>query len=98
MARRISSLFGYIPLTRPDPPSDARRRAYKRSSPLPGPALDPIGWQSMRRVDISGSFFRLRESSVTYSVSLFALLLVPRNAHDILYRPQLAFATPVKFI
>ena len=69
---RLSTLFGYTPLSRPDAPSDARRRAYKRNTPLLGPALDPIGWQALRRVFISGTLFRQREVTVAFLVSLLA--------------------------
>lgn len=80
-ANRVSTLFGYTPLTRPGLPSDARRRAYKRNTPLPGPALDPIGWQVMRRVNISGTIHGRRESSVTYTVSISIAILLSSRAH-----------------
>ncbi|KAF8623717.1 hypothetical protein AX17_007414 [Amanita inopinata Kibby_2008] len=65
---QIKTAFGFIPNTRPEPPSVLRRLAYQHGTPLPGPSSDPEGWKTLRSVAARGtrkhpslsSYFRIR--------------------------------------
>lgn len=61
---RIQTMFGYVPLTRPDAPSLLRQLAYQENSPLLGPDADPDGWQRVSSFTVKGTVFKDREVQV----------------------------------
>ena len=63
-------MFSFTPVTRPDRASEARNYAYLQRTFIPGPILDPYGWQTSNPVKVSGTLFRQRRVSVIYTVSL----------------------------
>ena len=65
----ISTPFTFTPVTRPGSASEARNYAYLQKTLIPGPILDPCGWQTSKIIQISGTLFRQRKVSVTYTVS-----------------------------
>ncbi|EJD00901.1 uncharacterized protein FOMMEDRAFT_141671 [Fomitiporia mediterranea MF3/22] len=75
----ISTLIGYTPTTRPDPPSTARRRAYRERTPIPGPIFDPSGWLILRDIRLTGILFKQREVTVTYTLALATPLAYTRG-------------------
>lgn len=52
---RIRTAFGYVPNTRPGPPSLLRQLAYQQGCPLPNPLTDPEGWKILRPVSCRGT-------------------------------------------
>jgi len=70
---RIKTAFGYVPNTRPDPPSLLRQLAYQETSPLPGPESDPIGWKTLRPFVSRGVLFQNRAVGVQCTVSTLLL-------------------------
>ncbi|EAU85673.2 hypothetical protein CC1G_10945 [Coprinopsis cinerea okayama7 len=67
----IKTAFGYVPSTRPEPPSLLRQLAYQENLPLPDPATDPEGWKTLRPVSVRGFMFKTRpvEARCTLSIS-----------------------------
>ena len=57
----LSTVVGYVPIIRPEPPSIARQIAYLENMPLPGPEADPHGWLCLDPLQIRGSVFSTRE-------------------------------------
>jgi len=51
----LKTAFGYVPSSRPEPPSLLRQFAYQQSAPLPGPSSDPDGWKNLRPVTARAS-------------------------------------------
>ncbi|KAF8150705.1 hypothetical protein B0H34DRAFT_729909 [Crassisporium funariophilum] len=66
---KILAQFGYIPIIRPDPFSQLRQLAYQEGSPLLGPNIDPVGWQSLEQVRVRGKIFNDR--SINIGCTLF---------------------------
>ncbi|KAH9481700.1 hypothetical protein JR316_0006227 [Psilocybe cubensis] len=54
---KIKTAFGYVPSSRPEPPSILRQYAYQQFLPLPGPLSDPEGWKNLRPVSVRGTLF-----------------------------------------
>lgn len=77
---RISTLFGYVPSTRPEPASPLRQMAYQENSPLPGPFVDPQGWMVGRPTVIRGTLFNSRPAEVKISVFLASPLSYTRGS------------------
>ncbi|KAK7016286.1 hypothetical protein R3P38DRAFT_3321389 [Favolaschia claudopus] len=67
---QIKTRFGYIPSTRPDPPSLLRQLAYRENSLLPGPDVDPVGWKASSTVVVRGTVFKTRPAAVHCMLSL----------------------------
>ncbi|KAJ7126828.1 hypothetical protein C8R44DRAFT_106214 [Mycena epipterygia] len=67
---QIKTRFGYIPNTRPDPPSLLRQLAYREHSMLPGPEVDPAGWQTSSTAVVRGTLFKTRQAAVHCMLSL----------------------------
>ncbi|KAF8150704.1 hypothetical protein B0H34DRAFT_149037 [Crassisporium funariophilum] len=68
---RITTAFGYVPSSRPDPPSMLRQLAYQQFLPLPGPSSDPEGWKTVRPVAVRGTMFKTHrvDAKCTLSIS-----------------------------
>ncbi|PPR02623.1 hypothetical protein CVT24_002194 [Panaeolus cyanescens] len=54
---KLTTAFGYVPSTKPEPPSLLRQLAYQQFLPLPGPSSDPEGWKTLRPVNVRGTLF-----------------------------------------
>lgn len=65
---RLTSQIGYVPLTKPKPPSQLRRLAYQENVPVLGPDVDPQGWKAFQDVEIKGKLFKAVDVNVTCSV------------------------------
>ncbi|KAJ3996845.1 hypothetical protein F5050DRAFT_1807362 [Lentinula boryana] len=70
---RIIAPFVYIPIIRPEPPSQLRSDAYERNTTVPGPIADPQGWHTLPPVQIQGKLFT-RQATISCILS-FALPL-----------------------
>lgn len=77
---RIKTAFGYVPATRPDPPSLLKQLAYQQFLPLPGPLSDPEGWKMLRPVSVRGVAFQSHEAEVRCTLSLSKPLCYTRGA------------------
>ncbi|KAF8071809.1 hypothetical protein FPV67DRAFT_1560575 [Lyophyllum atratum] len=67
---QIKTAFGYVPSTRPEPPSMLRQLAYQQGTLLVGPHADPDGWKSMRPVTARATMPRSRKVEVQCLLSL----------------------------
>ena len=65
---RLSTLVGYAPRTKPDPPSELRRRAYAENTLPLGPEVDPDGWSTFSDRGQRGSLFKQRDVRIDFSV------------------------------
>lgn len=67
----LSPYFAYVPLRFPQPPSPLRQLAFREGSPLPGPNVDPEGWQTSKPIKLSGVLFNTKriEAECTLSVA-----------------------------
>lgn len=72
---RIRTAFGYIPSSRPDPPSLLRQLAYQQFLPIPNPTIDPDGWKSLRPFTVRGIISGSQRVEVRTTVSFFLLLV-----------------------
>lgn len=71
---RLESKFGYMILTKPEPPSLLRQLAYQENSELLGPEADPVGWKTLASVPvrINGLVFNQRDVDATCKVPEFS--------------------------
>jgi hypothetical protein len=76
---RIKTAFGYVPSTRPDPPSLLRQIAYQQFLPLPGPLSDPEGWKTLRPVAVRGTMFGTHRAEAKCTLSLAKPLCYARG-------------------
>ncbi|KAJ6513064.1 hypothetical protein C8R45DRAFT_1088146 [Mycena sanguinolenta] len=67
---QIKTRFGYIPSTRPEPPSPLRQLAYRDHTILPGPDVDPLGWKTSSTAVVRGTLFKTRQAAVHCILSL----------------------------
>ncbi|KAF9466645.1 hypothetical protein BDZ94DRAFT_187800 [Collybia nuda] len=77
---RATIVFGYIPITKPSPPSFLRQLAYQENSPLWGPDSDPDGWHTMEPVRVEGKIFNARMVNVKCTLSLALPLCYTRGS------------------
>lgn len=77
---RIKTAFGYIPNTRPAPPSELRQLAYHHGSPLLGPHSDPSGWKSLGPATARGVMYRQQPVKVECLLSLAKPLSYTRGS------------------
>ncbi|KAJ7455217.1 hypothetical protein B0H11DRAFT_247815 [Mycena galericulata] len=78
---RVQTQFAYVPATRPSPPSLARQLAYQQeNSPLPGPDLDPDGWEQLPPFVVRGTVFSTRQVEVVCNFSLAKPLCYTRGS------------------
>jgi hypothetical protein len=66
---RLKTAFGYVPNTRPDPPSLLRQLAYEEGSALPGPEVDPKGWKTLGPFVSRGVLSPNHAVGIKYTVS-----------------------------
>ncbi|KIM40544.1 hypothetical protein M413DRAFT_445987 [Hebeloma cylindrosporum] len=76
---RVTTAFGYVPSTRPDPPSLLRQIAYQQFLPVPGPTSDPEGWKTLRPVAIRGVIFNTHRVEAKCTLSLARPLCYARG-------------------
>lgn len=67
---RIVTAFGYVPSTKPDPPSLLRQLAYEQNAPIPGPSVDPAGWKVFASIVTRGQVFKTRRVEATCTIAL----------------------------
>ncbi|KAK0446289.1 hypothetical protein EV421DRAFT_1933444 [Armillaria borealis] len=67
----LSPYFAYVPLRFAQPPSPLRQLALREGSLLPGPNIDPEGWQTSEPIKISGVLFNTKrvEAECTLSIA-----------------------------
>jgi len=66
----LKTAIVYTPSTTPSPASVARQLAYTEGTSLPGPAADPVGWQTLPKVKVSGELLGRRKVEVGCTLSL----------------------------
>ncbi|KAF8905074.1 hypothetical protein CPB84DRAFT_1894808 [Gymnopilus junonius] len=76
---KIKTAFGYVPSTRPEPPSLLRQIAYQQFLPLPGPFSDPEGWKTLRPVSVRGVMFNAQRAESKCTLSLAKPLIYARG-------------------
>ncbi|SJL08604.1 uncharacterized protein ARMOST_11971 [Armillaria ostoyae] len=66
--KRLGRLRGnakiYVPIIRPGPPTILRQLACQENSPLPGPEVDPEGWQQLPPALLEGTVFKDQEVEI----------------------------------
>nr|GAT51267.1 predicted protein [Mycena chlorophos] len=67
---QVQATFIYVPVLRPEPPTEARQSAYQSRLPIPGPLLDPGGWHHCESVTIKGTVFNVRPVEIICLLSL----------------------------
>ena len=60
----------YTPSVTPSPASVARQLAYTEGTSVPWPATDPVGWQTLPKVMVSGELLGRRKVEVECTLSL----------------------------
>ncbi|KAJ7581369.1 hypothetical protein C8J56DRAFT_959861 [Mycena floridula] len=65
----IVTPLGYVPISRPEPPSLLRQLAYQHKTLVPGPSWDPEGWHS-QVMAIRGQIFKTRIVNIDFTLSL----------------------------
>ncbi|KAH7884480.1 hypothetical protein F5I97DRAFT_1929339 [Phlebopus sp. FC_14] len=76
----LTTVFSYVPLSRPDPPSRMVQKAYKEGLPLVGPEGDPDGWHVAPPVTIAGTIFDKRSVEVVCSLAFCRPLTYARGS------------------
>lgn len=76
----LKTAFGYIPSTRPEPPSTLRQLVYQEGLPLPGPSADPEGWKTLRPVSSRGLMFKSRPVEARCTLALAKPLCYTRGS------------------
>jgi hypothetical protein len=66
----LKTAIVYTPSIIPAPASVARQLAYTEGTSLPGPASDPVGWQTLPKVMVSGELLGHRKVEVECTLSL----------------------------
>ncbi|KAK7032321.1 hypothetical protein VNI00_013280 [Paramarasmius palmivorus] len=77
---RIRTPFGYVPSSRPEPPSLLRQLAYEQNLPIPGPHVDAEGWKTLGTTITRGISFHGREAEVQCTLSLAKPLSYTRGS------------------
>ncbi|ESK95334.1 hypothetical protein Moror_3906 [Moniliophthora roreri MCA 2997] len=77
---RIRTPFGYVPSSRPEPPSLLRQLAYEQNLPIPGPHFDVEGWKTLGTTIARGIVFHGREAEVQCTLSLAKPLCYTRGS------------------
>ncbi|TFK27772.1 hypothetical protein FA15DRAFT_685673 [Coprinopsis marcescibilis] len=76
----IKTAFGYIPSSRPEPPSILRQLVYQEKLPLPIPSSDPEGWKTLRPVSVRGLMFKTRPIEARCTLSITRPLCYTRGS------------------
>ncbi|KAK0204943.1 hypothetical protein DFS33DRAFT_1258145 [Desarmillaria ectypa] len=66
----LSPYFAYVPLRFAQSPSPLRQLALIEGSPLPGPNIDPEGWQTLEPIKVSGVLFHTKRVEVGCTLSI----------------------------
>ncbi|CAL1710189.1 unnamed protein product [Somion occarium] len=77
---KIGTVFAFIPIIKPTPFSDVRKLAYVNNSTLPGPDLDPIGWERLPTFRLRGQIFKARAVETRYTLWLAKPLAYTRGS------------------
>ncbi|KAL0579589.1 hypothetical protein V5O48_002427 [Marasmius crinis-equi] len=77
---RIRATFGYVPSSRPGPPSEIRQLANEQNLPIPGPHIDPLGWSISRIAIARGVVLRSRHAEIHCTLSLAMPLCYTRGS------------------
>ncbi|KAJ4477346.1 hypothetical protein J3R30DRAFT_3291468 [Lentinula aciculospora] len=77
---RIIASFSYIPITRPEPPSQLRQVAYEENKNIPGPIADPQGWYTLPPAQIQGKLFNRQSVDLFCTLSLALPLSYTRGS------------------
>ncbi|EIW83921.1 hypothetical protein CONPUDRAFT_51562 [Coniophora puteana RWD-64-598 SS2] len=75
----LQTAISYLPVTRPEPPSPMRQKAYKENLRLIGPDGDPEGWHVCAPVTVSGTVFESRKVEVSCTLALAKPLTYARG-------------------
>ncbi|KAJ7455298.1 hypothetical protein B0H11DRAFT_2161072 [Mycena galericulata] len=82
----LTTNFGYLPLTQPEPPSPLRQAAYREGNDLIGPDGDPGGWKVLPSFQVKGKLFDVRDVSVectlAYSIGSPIPLILTLQSED----------------
>ncbi|KAL5508504.1 hypothetical protein ACEPAH_6123 [Sanghuangporus vaninii] len=76
---KLSTLFGYCPATRSDPPSRLRALAYEENIPVIGPDVDREGWKMFPEIRLDGRLFEVVDVCISISLALPTPLSYPRG-------------------
>lgn len=80
-ASRLKTAIVYTPSIIPASASVARQLAYTEGTPLPGPTVDPDGWQTLPEVMVCGELLGRRKVEVGCTLSLAKpVIIVPFNS------------------
>ncbi|KAF5391521.1 hypothetical protein D9757_002504 [Collybiopsis confluens] len=77
---RIVAPFRYIPIIRPQPPSQRRQIAYKENVELPDPVADPEGWYTLPSTCFHGRWVNHQSVEATCTLSLALPLAYTRGS------------------
>ncbi|EDR12159.1 uncharacterized protein LACBIDRAFT_311255 [Laccaria bicolor S238N-H82] len=78
-ASKLRTAIVYTPSTTPSPASVARQLAYTEGASVPGPAADPVGWQTLPKVMVCGELLGRRKVEVECTLSLAKPLCYTRG-------------------
>ncbi len=65
---RLGTVFAFTPVTKPDPFSLLRQRAYAEGTPLVGPNGDRDGWETLQDIHVRGTIFSSRNIEAIFQV------------------------------
>jgi hypothetical protein len=82
---QLQTVLAYIPCTKPREPSMLRQLAYRESSPLLLPEMDPEGWHALPTVPIKGRIFSSHQVNIDLNLSLATPLCYTRGTVIPLY-------------
>ncbi|KAI0074262.1 hypothetical protein K474DRAFT_1601787 [Panus rudis PR-1116 ss-1] len=77
---KLSTVFAFTPVIIPQPFSDARRLAYLNNTALPGPDMDPDGWQEVQPIQLQGVVFSVRAVELRITLWLAKPLCYTRGS------------------
>jgi hypothetical protein len=91
----LKTAIVYTPSTTPSPASVSRQLAYTEGASLPGPAADPVGWQTLPKVMVSGELLGRRKVEVECTLSLAKpVIIICFSSGQRLIYPFLALLYP----
>ncbi|KAF9068961.1 hypothetical protein BDP27DRAFT_1522613 [Rhodocollybia butyracea] len=78
---QIRTPFGYVPSSKPDPPTSVLRQlAYQQNLPIPPPSADPRGWKTLGTCRAKGTILQNRPADVQCTLSLASPLCYTRGS------------------
>ncbi|KAJ3739216.1 hypothetical protein DFH05DRAFT_1514389 [Lentinula detonsa] len=77
---QIRTPFGFVPSSKPEPPSIFRQLAYQQSMPVPGPSTDPQGWKTLPTCKAKGTTLQNCPVDVRCTLSLAMPLCYTRGS------------------